>query len=224
MSFASFFSKQARKPSGFFGKLVMARIFDKGNIAVNDLMKTALDMQADDHVLEIGFGTGKLIAELAGRIDGGLVRGIDFSKEMASLAARRNKVHIARGKVILQQGNFEETAFGAESFDKVCSANTIYFWPDPDLWVRKIHKILKPGGKLVIAFEDQAQLRQKPLDKGVFRIYSRAEIEFMLSRNGFAQGVAFTSRKIDTQIFHCAAALKQGSTPVYLEKKAPHLF
>ena len=208
MSFTSFFSKQARKPSGFFGKLVMARIFDKGNVAVNDLMKAALDMQADDRVLEIGFGTGKLIAELARRIDGGMIEGIDFSKEMTALAAKKNKTHITRGKVILRQGNFEETEFGFERFDKACSANTIYFWPDPDHWTRKIHALLKPGGKLVIAFEDQAQLRQKPLDKGVFRIYSRAEIESLLNRNGFAESVAFTSRKIGTQIFHCATALK----------------
>jgi len=208
MSFTSFFSKQARKPSGFFGKLVMARIFDKGNITVNDLMKAALDLRVDDRVLEIGFGTGKLIAELARQIGGGLIEGIDFSKEMTALAAKRNKIHIARGNVILHQGNFEETEFAAERFDKACSANTIYFWPDPDHWTRKIHVLLKPGGKLVIAFEDQAQLREKPLDKGVFRIYSRAEIESLLNRNGFTEGVTFTSRKIDTQIFHCAAALK----------------
>ena len=37
MNFETFFSKQARKPTGLFGRLIMSKIFDLGNAVLNDL-------------------------------------------------------------------------------------------------------------------------------------------------------------------------------------------
>ena len=158
MNFKTFFSEQARKPSGFFGRWVMSKIFDRGNAAINDFMKEQLLLQENDHVLEIGFGTGKLIFEMAKRVNKGLIEGIDLSETMVAIAEKRNKNYLAQGRVIIRQGDFEETAYNDNRFDKICSANTIYFWPQPDNCIKKILRILKPGGKLILAFEDIKQL------------------------------------------------------------------
>jgi ubiquinone/menaquinone biosynthesis C-methylase UbiE len=102
MNFKTFFSEQARKPSGLFGRWVMSRIFDYGNAAINDFMKELLSLKENDHVLEIGFGTGKLISEMAKRVNKGLIEGIDLSDAMVAIAKKKNKKYIAEGKVILQ--------------------------------------------------------------------------------------------------------------------------
>lgn len=59
MSFSRFFSEQARKPTGLFGKLIMSTIFNIGNAKINRFVYEIMSVKKDDHILEIGFGTGK---------------------------------------------------------------------------------------------------------------------------------------------------------------------
>jgi len=94
MTFKEYFSKQAENPSGIFGRLVMARIFDKGNANINNFMKEELLLQGNEHILEIGFGAGKLINELAESINKGLIEGIDISGTMVSIAKKKNEKNI----------------------------------------------------------------------------------------------------------------------------------
>jgi 16S rRNA C967 or C1407 C5-methylase (RsmB/RsmF family) len=60
-----------------------------------------LDVQPTDHVLEIGFGPGVAIAELAERVTAGRVVGVDSSPVMLRQARRRNAAAIAAGLVRL---------------------------------------------------------------------------------------------------------------------------
>jgi ubiquinone/menaquinone biosynthesis C-methylase UbiE len=211
MSFSRFFSEQARKPTGLFGKLIMSTIFNIGNAKINRFVYEIMSVKKDDHILEIGFGTGKLIYEMAKRIDKGLVQGVDFSSTMVSIAQRRNKKHISKGKVRIIEGDFDEMSFKGESFNKVCSINTIYFWPEPETTAKNIANILKPGGMFVVAFEDIAQLEQRQLSNEVFRLYSKDDVKNLLINAGFSKGVSIKSREIGSTVLHCAVAIKKES-------------
>ncbi|GBC59162.1 hypothetical protein DENIS_0098 [Desulfonema ishimotonii] len=208
MNFSTFFSKQARKPSGIFGLFVMSRIFDKGNAELNAFMKALLSPVEKDHILEIGFGTGKLIHDMAGVTTRGLVEGVDFSDAMVSIAQRRNRKHIASGRVKLRQGSFEEMPCDDHRFDKICTANTLYFWPNPGDTLKKILRILKPGGKFVMGFGDKAQLEQKSLSSDVFRLYSQDDVRRLLIDAGFRGGVEILSEPGTEFILNCAVAVK----------------
>ena len=186
----------------------MARVFDLGNVVLNDFMKELLLIKANDHILEIGSGTGKLINEMAKIVDNGFVEGIDLSNTMVAVAQRKNKTHISSGKVNIRQGDFKSADFGDCCFDKICSANTIYFWSAPDTYIKKIFRLLKPGGKLVLAFEDKKQLEKRSLSKSVFHFYSQYEIENLLQNNGFNINIEVLSRKVKANRYHCAVAVK----------------
>ena len=82
MNFSTFFSEQARKPTGLFGHFYISKVFDKGNIEINTFTKETLDIKKGDYILEIGCGTGLLINEIANDLDNGFIEGIDFSKNM----------------------------------------------------------------------------------------------------------------------------------------------
>ena len=208
MDFSSYFSEQARMPAGLFGRMVMSIVFDRGNAFLNDFVNELMSVQIDDRIIEIGFGTGKLIYRMAQQIEKGIIEGVDFSKVMVSIARKRNKKNITIGKVTILEGNFDEMPFGKENFTKACSINTLYFWSEPVHTAKKIAEILKPDGKLILAFEDIEQLRQRKLNQEVFHLYSTGEVQDLLINAGFSKKVSIVSRKKGKSIFHCVVAIK----------------
>lgn len=207
MSFRTFFARQARKPSGLFGRIVMSRIFDYGNAILNDLMRESLALKESDHVLEIGCGTGRLMNEMARLAPRGLIEGIDLSGTMVDMATRRNKRHIAGGRVKIILGDFDRVELSDGDFDRVCSANTVYFWPDARYTVQKIHRILKPGGMLALGFEDKAKLARRALDASLFRICDENDLARLLEDVRFSD-VVIVSKKTSSSIVHCVVAVK----------------
>jgi ubiquinone/menaquinone biosynthesis C-methylase UbiE len=208
MSFSTFFTKQARKPSGLFGKIIMSLIFDKGNETLNRFVYELLSVQKDDEIFEIGFGTGKLIKKIAMQIDNGIIEGTDFSSTMISIARKRNKKNIENGKVRLFKANFDEMSFKKKLFNKVYSVNTLYFWKNSQNTAKKIVEILKPKGKLILAFEDVEQLRNRKLNDDLFCFYTKEEVRKLLVDAGFLGDVSIKSIQRGDSIFHCAVAIK----------------
>ncbi|MGB5894560.1 MAG: methyltransferase domain-containing protein [Ignavibacteriaceae bacterium] len=208
MSFSSFFSKQARKPTGLFGRFIMSTIFDKGNEDLNSFVYELMSVQPDDQILEIGYGTGKLINKMVQQINSGCIVGVDFSDTMISIAKKKNRKNVDKGKVKLLGGNFDEMKFENEYFTKVCSVNTLYFWPNPEHTARKITNILKPKGKLVLAFEDIEQLEQRNLSSDIFHLYSKDAVQDLLIAAGFSSDIRVESKKRGDSVLHCVVAIK----------------
>jgi ubiquinone/menaquinone biosynthesis C-methylase UbiE len=208
MNFATYFSKQARKPTGIFGRFYMSRVFEKGNAELNDLMYETLSVRENDHILEIGFGTGTLIKKIAAHLDNGFVEGIDFSKSMVVIAQKKNRKYINNGKVKIHLGDFDEALFDDNYFDKIFSVNTIYFWKNPDTTISKICRILKPGGKLFIGFHDKSEMEKMPLNRDVFQYYSAHDITQLLSIDGSLTNIDIISKKGKQNTCYCAVGTK----------------
>ena len=73
---------------------------------------------------------------------------------------------------------------------------------------QKIAEILKPNGKLILAFEDIKQLKQRKLNQDVFHLYSKDEVQDLLINSGFSNDVNIVSRVNGNLIFHCVVAKK----------------
>jgi len=191
-----------------FGRLVMSKIFDKGNAFLNQCAKEFIAVNENDRILEIGFGTGQLIYEMAGHINGGLIEGIEFSDEMISIARKRNMKYITEGKVKIHKGDFDEVTFKKSTYDKICTINTIYFWKEQKKTAEKIEQLLKPGGKFITAFEDIRQLQDRKLDEDIFQLYSAFDVKDLLFNSGFLTDVSIESRKKGKSKYHCVVAIK----------------
>ena len=179
-------SLQARKPTGLIGRYVMTKIFNSGNADLNAFVMETLELKNSDRVLEIGFGPGKLINQMAAVTTEGVVEGIDFSVAMVKQAVKANKQHIFDGKVRLYKGECKTLPFENESFDKLCSANTLYFWKEPDKYFNEMYRVIKPGGRIVIGFRDDKQMRNLNLSEDIFSTYSVNEVASLLSNAGFS--------------------------------------
>ena len=200
-------SLQSRKPTGVIGRYIMTRIFVNCNADLNSFVKEMLDLKKDDRVLEIGFGPGALICEMATITTEGVVEGIDFSQTMLKHAAKVNKKHISEGKVRLQKGECSALPFEDESFDNLCSINTLYFWKEPEKYFSEMFRVIKPGGKLVIGFRDDEQMSSLNLSKDIFNTYSQDGVISLLSNAGFS-GSHIKEKAGAPFISYCAVATK----------------
>ena len=208
MIFSTFFSKQARKPSGLFGRFIASRIFEKGNSELNALMLEAVAKSVNDHVLEIGFGTGKLLKEIADHMDNGVIEGVDFSETMVAMAIKKNLTHIKNGKVKIHSGDFDTIHFDDNCFEKIFTVNTIYFWKNPQATLAKISKLLKPGGKLFIGLHEKGEMEKMPLNRDIFKYYSMQDLKELLSIHGSFEDIDIISKKGKQKTCYCAVAIK----------------
>ena len=109
-----------------------------------------LDVQPPDRVLEIGFGPGLAVSELASRATQGCVYGIDHSEVMVEQASRRNRAAIRAGRVELFHASVDELPQFTEPLDAVLAVNSVGFWPQPVGRLEQLRRLLRPGGRIAL--------------------------------------------------------------------------
>jgi ubiquinone/menaquinone biosynthesis C-methylase UbiE len=97
-------------------------------------------------ILDIGCGTGNALAILAGKGPAALA-GLDISEGVLDVARRK----ISGCKTDLRIGDAEELPWRDNMFDVAIMTATIHHFPNPDEAVREARRVLKPGGRLIIA-------------------------------------------------------------------------
>jgi len=151
------FSKQFARPRGPLGRLA-ARLMRGGNAPLNVWMVERLQVAPRDRVLEVGFGPGVALAALLARASEGFVTGLDASGLMVRQARARHADAIAAGRLELHAGDAGSLPFADASFDKVCGAHVIYFWPDPVATVRELRRVLRPDGTLALGYQERERM------------------------------------------------------------------
>lgn len=133
--------------------------------------------------LEIGVGTGRFAGPL------GIMVGIDPSRNMLNYALQRG--------IAVVQGKAEALPFQANCFDYVLSVTTLCFVDDVSKALSEVHRVLMPGGELVIGFIDRSsKLGQgylKYQTENVFyqnvKFFSAIEVEQLLLDASFSEPV-----------------------------------
>jgi len=131
------------------------------------------------HGLEIGVGTGRFAEPLGIRI------GLDPSKRMRDIAQKRG--------IQVLDGVAEKLPFDDSSFDFALMVTTVCFVDDIYKALLEAHRVLSPGGFLIIGFVDRnSTLGQTYLDrqdKSVFykeaTFFSVNELVDIMDQTGF---------------------------------------
>jgi trans-aconitate 2-methyltransferase len=112
-------------------------------------LRSRLNLQGDELLLDIGCGDGKITADFAKAIPWGQAIGIDSSLEMVNYAAKNYP--------ITQYPNLQFICMDAQAivfeqaFDVVFSNAVLHWVPDHFAVLTGISRLLKPGGKLMIS-------------------------------------------------------------------------
>src|SRR5215204_825545 len=145
--------RQFGHPRGLAGRAagwVMANW--RSNRQRNTWVVSLLGVRPTERVLEVGFGPGLAIAELARRITDGRVYGVDGSEVMLEQATKRNAGAIQAGRVTVTLGTIERLPPAHDGpFDAVLTVNSLGFWTAPGERLECLRRRLTPGGRIAIA-------------------------------------------------------------------------
>jgi arsenite methyltransferase len=109
-----------------------------------------VDLQRGEVLVDLGCGRGQDVIRAAGRIGpAGAAIGVDLSDEM--LATARASVPPFLANVRFVRSDLAPLALEDGAADAVVSNCTINHAPDKGAVYREIHRVLRPGGRFVVA-------------------------------------------------------------------------
>lgn len=190
--FQKYISQQYRRPSGIVGRWIGQKMAEQHR-PENLWTVRLLDVQPNDKLLEIGFGPGFAVQQVAQSLTNGLIAGIDFSQTMVSTATRRNTKAVQEGRADLRYGDVTALPFADNFFDKAFSINSIYFWTDLPAALLELWRVIKPGGTLILTFLPLERWNSEkygtPTPTPEFQPYASEQIKKALITAGFTHSM-----------------------------------
>ncbi len=108
-----------------------------------------LDIRPGDRVLDIATGTGDMALQAMAN-NGGDIVGIDLSRNMLQTALSKWRERRKDAPYPVLQGDALNTPFRDGSFDKAMVAFGVRNMIDIDGFLREVHRVLRPGGRLAV--------------------------------------------------------------------------
>ncbi len=130
-----------------------------------------LRIRKHDNILELGYGNGGFLGYILSLADDIKYTGLEVSPTMHKEAISLNQPFIDVGMADYQLYDGISTPFLAQTFDKILTINTLYFWENPELLLDNICYILKTNGYLCLTFCDKEFMQTLPFIEYGFQLY-----------------------------------------------------
>ncbi|MEM6965438.1 MAG: class I SAM-dependent methyltransferase, partial [Bacteroidota bacterium] len=163
-------AKQLSCPQGEEGIQVGVQMNDSNfEMTLQTLNRT--QFESGDKVLELGHGNGGHLPTLLSRADNLTYDGLEISTVMQAQAQllNANLVHDEVTKFHLYDGMF--IPFPENTFQKIFTVNTIYFWKKPKVLLVEIFRVLQKEGHFSLAFATKEFMKDLPFVQYGFRLW-----------------------------------------------------
>ncbi len=117
------------------------------DVSVEDRFRRALGPAGKGRVLDVACGPGVVTAAVAA--DATEAVGLDATEAMLA-KARETAAKAGRTNVRFEVGDAEALPFADAGFDAVVTRLAIHHFARPDRALAEMHRVLKPGGRLVV--------------------------------------------------------------------------
>ena len=177
-------AKQLGNPEGETG-IEVANMMNATNIGMTKHTIASLNLDKNDVVLELGHGNCGHLYFLMDQTENLKYFGLEISELMQQEAIKSHQNYIENNSAEIELYKGTEIPFDNESFDKIFTVNTLYFWQNPDLLLSEIYRVLKPDGILALTFADKSFMEKLPFTPFGFNLYSLKDAEELLEKNQF---------------------------------------
>jgi len=175
-----------QSPSGFIGSL-FGKLMEWLNTDSYRKAIQALEPAHHEHILEIGFGTGRFAEMLMETAPDVFMAGVDPTRTMVETTEKRLTKRGFGDLIDFRQGTDEVLPWEDRSFNAVIAIHSFQFWKDPERSIKEINRVLQPNGRFIIVFRDHAANPPAWLPNPISR--SGQEIELtkqLLEKNGYS--------------------------------------
>jgi protein-L-isoaspartate O-methyltransferase len=149
----------------------MANWFDRNSRPhFHDWTIRQLNLQPYQHVLEVGFGSGQLLAVVARTLKIGFLAGIESSIPLYRQAYRRNKAFIRRQLIQLHIGELHELPYPAHYFHTIYGSGIHFSRKDATTECLRLASMLRSGGRLVWLSQDRRYRKEEELRTAAARL------------------------------------------------------
>lgn len=166
-------AQQLSCPSGEMGIATGERM-NRSNLNMTKRGFDILAIANNDTVLEIGPGNAVQADAVVNAAEGVRYVGVDISETMIQEAQRRNTGLVASNQASFVLSDGQTMPFADNSFDKILTVNTVYFWQDPVSYIAEIYRVLKPGGRFALVFADKGFMDKLPFTQYGFQTYDKS--------------------------------------------------
>lgn len=179
-----------RKPQGQDGADMLRRM-NKTHSPVTAWALGFLDFNENDQILDIGCGGGATLQRISEYIGTGHLTGVDYSEVSVKVSQEVNEADIQQGRMDILQASVEALPFGDETFDKIVTVESFYFWPDPENNLKEVLRVLKKGGTFLLVADvyQKEGLGEKVLENiRQYKLYNPTKEKFreLFEMAGFA--------------------------------------
>lgn len=155
---------------------------------------TALEILPGDRIADIGCGPGVDLAAMSDRAGAeGQVYGIDFDEAMVAIAGEslRDRPNVSVVHAAAQALPFDDAMLDSARFDR-----SLQHMSDPLKVLTEIRRVLRPGGRLVVAEPDWPELRIEGGDKDVARQFVDHVCASIIRNASLGRDVAELARQV----------------------------
>ncbi len=208
-------ASQLKHPSGEKG-IEMANMMNETNINMTRHSIQNLNISKENKILELGHGNAGHVEFLFEQAENLKYYGLEMSELMFQEARQINRNFVSQKQAFFSLYDGNKIPFEDESFDKIFTVNTIYFWQQPEKLLLEIYRVLQPNGNFCLTFAQEDFMKQLPFTQFEFELYNTEKAQQLIEKTPFK--IVYTETKTEKVKSKTGELADRDYTTIVLEK------
>jgi ubiquinone/menaquinone biosynthesis C-methylase UbiE len=208
-------ASQLKHPTGEKG-IEMGNMMNETNINMTKHSIRNLNISTENKILELGHGNAGHVEFLFEQAENLKYYGLEMSELMFQEARQINRNFVSQKQAFFSLYNGNKIPFEDESFDKIFTVNTIYFWQEPQKLLLEIYRVLKSNGNFCLTFAEEDFMKKLPFTQFEFELYSTEKAQDLIQKMPFQ--IVYTETQTEKVKSKTGELVDRAFTTIVLEK------